>query len=102
MCQDACAADQQNVQLDPVFNNETIISGSFDKTHPTSCSYNAYAVPDLLEVGSAYYSYQLEINITDLLGVTVTVMNGTTLYGADDVESTDIKRNFTYNATDYN
>ena len=102
MCQDSCAKDQQNIQLDPIFNNETVISGSFDKNKPTSCSYNAYAVPDLLKVGSAYYSYQLEINITDILGVTVTVMNGTTIYGADDVETTSEKRNFTYNATDYN
>ena len=66
MCTDQCANNQQNIQLDPLFNNETIISGSFDKNHPTSCQYNAYAVPDLLQIGAAYYSYQLEINITDV------------------------------------
>ena len=102
MCTDQCAKNQQNIQLDPLFNNETIISGAFDKNHPTSCQFNAYAVPDLLQIGSAYYSYQLEINITSIKGVTVTVLNGTTIYGADDIETTSEKRNFTYNATDFN
>ena len=78
------------------------MTGSFDKDHPSSCSYQAYALPELLDIGSSYYDYQIELNITELRGVTFSILNGTTIYGADDIDSTDVLRNFTYNATDYN
>ena len=53
-------------------------------------------------MGSQWYDYQIEINITDIVGVTMTIFNGTTIYGADDYDSTSTPRNLTYNATDYN
>lgn len=32
----------------------------------------------------------------------MSLMNGTSIYGADDLETTTELRNFTYNATDFN
>ena len=102
MCTEACTSDQQHIQLDPIFNNFTIISGSFDRNDPSFCSYEAYALPELIEIGAFFVNYQIEVNITELTGVTATFLNGTTLYTADDIESTNEARNFTYNSTDYN
>jgi len=103
LCTDGCStAESPTIQLDPIYNNETIISGSFDVNSGQSCSYHAYGLPELLDLGSRWYDYQIEINITDIVGVTMTIFNGTTIYGAGDYEATSTPRNLTYNATDYN
>ena len=51
------------------------------------------------------YDFQIDANFTELNGVVAFLTNGTSLYtsGNDtEVDSTAFKKNYTFNASDYN
>ena len=91
--------------LHPWTNNYTAISVKNPNfINDEACYYKIYADQEALGLNETY-DFQIDANFTELNGVVAFLTNGTSIYtsGNDtEVDGTAFKKNYTFNASDYN